>query len=78
MKESIATYRSYLLRLWQDSPHSLWHASVQSVQTSEVIHFADLEGLISFLWGQTSPARRSELVIGESVYVNHSTKGDSK
>ncbi len=67
MKESIAIYQSYLLRLWQDNPYALWHASVQSVQTSEVIHFADLDALISFLWGQTALARQGESVISESV-----------
>ena len=55
MNESIATYQSYLVRLWQDSPHALWRATAQHVQTSEIVHFADLDALFAFLWAQTTP-----------------------
>jgi len=55
MHESMAKYQSYLLRLWQDGEHALWHASAQHVQTKEIVHFADLEALITFLWAQTAP-----------------------
>ena len=54
MHESITKYQSYLLRLWQESPRALWHASAQSVQTGEMLHFADLDTLVTFLWGQTT------------------------
>ena len=47
-----AQYRSYLLRLWQESPRAAWHASALCVQTSEIVHFADLNGLFAFLSDQ--------------------------
>jgi hypothetical protein len=53
MHESMAKCQSYLLRLWQESPHALWHASAQCVQSRETLHFADLNDLVAFLWGQT-------------------------
>ena len=58
MNEPIATYQSYLVRLWQDSPHAMWRASAQSVQTSEIVYFADLDALFTFLWAQTAPHPR--------------------
>lgn len=48
-------YQSYLLRIWQDGEQALWHASAQSVQSQEIVHFADLEAFIAFLWAQTTP-----------------------
>jgi hypothetical protein len=60
MSEPIATYQSYLVRLWQDSPHAPWRASARSVQTSEIVHFADLDALFLFLWGQVERARPAE------------------
>lgn len=53
MNKSNARYQSYLLRLWQDGPQARWHASVQSVQNKEILHFVCLEDLVSFLWTQT-------------------------
>jgi hypothetical protein len=53
MHESAAKYQSYLVRLWQDGPHTLWRATAQHVQTSETVHFADLDALFTFLWAQT-------------------------
>ena len=53
MNKLNAPYQSYLLRLWQDGPQARWHASVQSVQNKEIIHFVCLEDLVSFLWTQT-------------------------
>ena len=67
MNEPIATYQSYLVRLWQDSPHAQWRASAQCVQTSEVIHFADRDALFSFLWMQTECVRQGKLVVSETV-----------
>lgn len=55
MHESVAKYQSYLVRLWQDGPHALWRATAQHVQTSEIVHFADLDALFTFLWAQTVP-----------------------
>lgn len=53
MNESTATYRSYVLRLWQNSSTAQWHASMQHVQTSEIIHFSDMLALVAFLYEQT-------------------------
>jgi hypothetical protein len=53
MDELSPKYRSYLLRLWQNSPQAMWRASVHCVQTNEIAHFADLDGLFAFLWKQT-------------------------
>ena len=52
MNQPSTKYQSYVLRLWQDSPHLLWHASIQSVQTSDILHFADIDALFHFLWEQ--------------------------
>lgn len=60
MHESTTKYHSYLLRLWQDGPHALWHVSVQSVQSREIVHFADLEDLSAFLWAQTTSHPRPQ------------------
>jgi hypothetical protein len=47
-------YHSYLVRLWQDEQQMMWRAVVQSVQTGETHHFADLQSLCAFLLTQTS------------------------
>lgn len=54
MPEPLAKYQSYLLRLWQDSRHAMWRGSAQSIQTSEIVHFADLDSLFTFLATQTT------------------------
>lgn len=54
MPEPLAKYQSYLLRLWQDGPHAMWRGSAQSIQTSEIVHFADLDSLFAFLATQTT------------------------
>jgi len=51
-----ATHKSYmacLVRLWRDSPDRTWHASVQAVQSEEVLGFASLETLFEYLKAQT-------------------------
>jgi hypothetical protein len=54
MNEPFGTYQSYLIRLWQANPRAMWRASAQHVQTREIVHFADLDALFSFLWAQTA------------------------
>lgn len=54
MPEPLAKYQSYLLRLWQDGPHAMWRGSAQCIQTSEIVHFADLDSLFTFLAAQTT------------------------
>lgn len=67
MNEPIATYQSYLVRLWQDSPHALWRASAQCVQTREILYFAELDALFAFLWTQTASARQDEVVDSDTA-----------
>lgn len=42
-------YRAYLVRLWRDGAHEPWRASAQSVQSGELIRFATLPELFTFL-----------------------------
>lgn len=51
---TLPRYRAYLVRLWQDSPHSTWRAAAQSVQSGETVRFADLAQLFAFLQAQTT------------------------
>jgi hypothetical protein len=48
-------YHSYLLRLWQETPHAPWRASLQNAATGERRGFSDLESLFTFLRTQTDP-----------------------
>lgn len=50
--QDASTYQSYLLRLWRDTPQSVWRASLQSSATEEVRHFATVEELWAFLMAQ--------------------------
>ena len=51
-------YQAYLLRLWQESPHTPWRASLQNATTGERHGFADLQRLFAFLQIRTSLAGR--------------------
>lgn len=51
-RQDDSTYQSYLLRLWRDTPQSVWRASVQSTATEELRHFATVEDLWAFLMAQ--------------------------
>jgi hypothetical protein len=42
-------YRSFLLRLWRESEHSAWRASMESVMTGERHGFPNLASLLAFL-----------------------------
>lgn len=42
-------YRSYLLRLWRESPGAPWRVLVHSVQSGDERCFAGLAGLLQFL-----------------------------
>ena len=47
------SYRSYLVRFWQSSPHEAgygtWRASAQCVQTGQTTLFGDVGSLLTFL-----------------------------
>ncbi len=60
MPESLTIYQSYLLRLWQEDGHAMWHCSAQSIQTKEVTHFADLDSLFTYLAAQTTSTRSAD------------------
>jgi hypothetical protein len=47
-----ANYQSYLLRLWRADEATPWRASLHSVSTEQLLHFADLNALIGFLLAQ--------------------------
>lgn len=42
-------YTAYLVRMWQRSPEVPWIASAQSAESGEVVRFASLDALFSFL-----------------------------
>ena len=44
-------YRSYLLRLWKETPNTPWRVHLQSVHTGEQHRFSDLEEMLVFLRG---------------------------
>ena len=42
-------HRSYLLRLWRGDAPSAWRASLQDVTSGEITHFANIQGLLTFI-----------------------------
>ena len=42
-------YRSYLLRLWQETPGARWRASLQDAASGELTAFGSTEQLVAFL-----------------------------
>lgn len=53
------TYRSYLLRLWEEHSKDLnvWRFMLEEPQTGERLGFADLDGLVRWLQSQTDDFR---------------------
>ena len=51
-------YRSYLLRLWRvyQDGYPIWRAALESAQTGELIHFANLLELTRYLVQQVQIA----------------------
>lgn len=54
-------YRAYLVRLWRDDPSEPWRASAQSAQSGELICFATLQELFTFLELYTPPQQSDGL-----------------
>ena len=52
---SYGQYQSYLLRLWQESPHAPWRASLQDATTGERRAFSNLESLFTYLEDNLDP-----------------------
>ena len=52
--ENATSYQSYLIRLWQEHPHLPWRGTAQNVQSGEVIPFADVDKLFTYLSAQLS------------------------
>lgn len=46
-------YTAYLVRMWQESPHTPWRASAQCASTGKKFYFATLDALFVFLHAQT-------------------------
>lgn len=65
---------SYLVRLWRNSRHSGWRASLQQVRTGETHHFARPEAVWAFL--QAEMARANERA-AEPADLETATKPDS-
>ena len=61
------TYRAYLVRMWRDTPHAAWRVSAQSAETGEVIRFADLKALYSFLNSQASDSLAIDTSISDET-----------
>lgn len=56
--EQSVTYRSYVLRVWQEGrAGDSWRASLQSATTGERQGFASLDGLFDFIRREAAPAR---------------------
>lgn len=53
MAQERANYRSYLLRIWRDSAHGPWRASLETPDRSETLAFPDLETLFAYVRTQT-------------------------
>lgn len=52
-------YKSFMVRLWQETPAEPWRVSVQSVETGEIVRFANLMACFAFLQEQTRRIRNS-------------------
>ena len=50
---NLNSYQAYLVRIWQDGDQAAWRASAQSVQNGEIVRFANLDRLFTFLAAQT-------------------------
>ena len=64
MAKDEATYRSYLLRLWQveQNGNFSWRCSLEEARTGQRQNFASLQALLNFLWDETGaqPAALNE------------------
>ncbi|MCA9999163.1 MAG: hypothetical protein KDE56_25540 [Anaerolineales bacterium] len=49
MSSKSPNYHAYLLRLWRDHANAPWRVSLQSADTRERRHFADLANLLAYL-----------------------------
>ena len=48
-----SVYKSFMVRLWQETPAGPLRVSVQSVETGEIVRFANLMACFAFLQEQT-------------------------
>lgn len=55
METDEATYRSYLLRLWQveQNGNFTWRCSLEEARTGQRQNFASIQGLLSYLLAET-------------------------
>jgi hypothetical protein len=50
--DSERSYHAYLLRVWREDDSLPWRAQLESPNTGDVLGFATLEELLSFLGGR--------------------------
>lgn len=55
-----ATYRAYLVRLWQEGSRNVWRASVQSAESGTIARFASLDALFDFLLSETEESEHGD------------------
>ena len=69
---------SYLIRLWRDSTHSPWRASLQKIRSGELAYFACPEELWAYLKTEmgNKPDRWAEVEDISGVKSLHREKGD--
>ncbi|MCA9994676.1 MAG: hypothetical protein KDE56_02945 [Anaerolineales bacterium] len=60
MSSNSPNYHAYLLRLWREHANAPWRVSLQSAETRERHHFADLTSLVDFLEAQMEQSWRGE------------------
>ena len=70
----LATYQSYLIRLWKDGAMGVWRASAQSIPTGQIIRFASLTELFDYLERQTDESSQEKENL---CYANSKQKNSS-
>ena len=74
MTAPLVRYQSFLLRIWQDNPQAICHASVLCVQTGSMNHFADLDSLYAFLTAACQQAESSRNDLQSEPSDSHQKK----
>jgi hypothetical protein len=69
-------YRAYLLRLWRESQHDPWRATLEDPHTGERLGFAGMDRLIAYLRRQTHEADREADMDTDST-ISHLKQKDT-
>lgn len=62
MSSNSPNYHAYLLRLWREHANGSWRVSLQSAETRERRHFANLADLVAHLETQMGQPGAGELI----------------